>query len=285
MSNHGQTIEIYLPDGEPRGVRFAGITTRIVQAIQSPRTKLDQLLSRPEANRVAIYFLFGPTSSGAKTSVYIGQTEDLATRLKKHNAEKDFWTSVVAITSKTDSFTQVHVKYLEWYSIKRAKEASRFAIENGNASGKPFIPEPLEADVLDTFETATLLLSTLGFPLFEPPAGKSSNGQERFYCRGQLADGVGDLVEDGFVLLKGSLCRKELSPSSLVLAPTVKKLLTAGVLKAHSKEQLVLTEDYVCNSPSLAAGIVLGRKSNGWTEWKNSDGKTLDEVYRQPNDS
>ena len=34
-------------------------------------------------------------------------------------------------------------------------------------------------------------------------------------------------------------------------------------------------------SVSGAASIVLGRRANGWLEWKNSEGKTLDELERK----
>ena len=33
-------------------------------------------------------------------------------------------------------------------------------------------------------------------------------------------------------------------------------------------------------SPSMAALAVLGRRANGWTEWKSPDGATLDELKR-----
>ena len=35
MKPVGKTIQIYCPSGEPRGVRIAEITTRIVQAVES----------------------------------------------------------------------------------------------------------------------------------------------------------------------------------------------------------------------------------------------------------
>ena len=34
-------------------------------------------------------------------------------------------------------------------------------------------------------------------------------------------------------------------------------------------------------SPSSAATFVLGGSTNGWVEWKNKDGKTLDELFRK----
>ena len=48
-----------------------------------------------------------------------------------------------------------------------------------------------------------------------------------------------------------------------------------------SGEKYVFEKDYVFPSPSQAAGVLLGRSANGWIEWKNKDGKTLDEVKRK----
>ena len=39
-----QTIQFFLPQGEPRGIRIADITTRIVQAVLVPRSKLAEAL-------------------------------------------------------------------------------------------------------------------------------------------------------------------------------------------------------------------------------------------------
>lgn len=38
MSSHPQTIQIFLPSGDPQGVRVAEITTRIVRMIEVPRS-------------------------------------------------------------------------------------------------------------------------------------------------------------------------------------------------------------------------------------------------------
>jgi len=40
------------------------------------------------------------------------------------------------------------------------------------------------------------------------------------------------------------------------------------------------TQDYLFETPSGAAAVVLGRTSNGWVDWKNGDGKTLHDVKR-----
>lgn len=283
MSNPAQTIEIFLPDGEPRGLRIAGITTRLVHAIQAPRKKLDKLLKREEASRVALYFLFGSSDGLAKPKAYIGQTEDLKARLRTHHAQKEFWNSVVAITSRAESFTQVHVRYLEWLSIERAKEANRYSLENGNAGARPHIPEPLEADVLDAFDTASTLLGTLGQPIFEPIGGshEDRSGDEVVFCRGPSADGRGKLVDDGFLILEGSTCRQKQTAS---LGKTVRRvideLVETGMLAESDDECYRVMQDLIVSSPSQASSIVLARQSSGWIEWKTADGRTLDEVYR-----
>ena len=52
MTATPKTIQIFLPSGEPHGIRIAEITTRIVQVIEVPRSLLSsfqylQLLTRP----------------------------------------------------------------------------------------------------------------------------------------------------------------------------------------------------------------------------------------------
>ncbi len=52
------------------------------------------------------------------------------------------------------------------------------------------------------------------------------------------------------------------------------KMIDDGVLidKGYYFEFL---DDYIFTSPSAAASMILGRNSNGLTEWKQKDGKTL----------
>jgi len=277
----GKTIQIFLPTGEPRGMRVAELTTRIVQAVAIPRSDLAAARLRPELDHVAVYFLFGEAEGAAKPIVYIGQTEDVRKRLDQHNANRDVWQTAVLGISRTDSFTQSHIRYLEWYCLEQAKRAGRFVVENGNTPGKPFVTEPMEADLLDVFETLSTLLATLGFPLFDS-VGAPSARQELFYLRGRDAEATGELVEDGFVVREGSLARAEVVPSAIDQIESLRRpLFEAGVLATTPENgQLRFTQDYLFRTPSGAACAVLGRSSNGWLEWKNSDGETLHDLRR-----
>jgi hypothetical protein len=284
MITRPKTIQIYLPGGDPRGIRVAEITTRIVQVIEVPRSLLADFLKMPEANQVAMYFLVGEDEEGGDPRVYVGQTGDVVARLTSHNKDKDFWERALVVVSRTNSLTQTHALFLEWYSLQAIKAAKRFTDENGNKGTRPFTPAPLEADCLEIFETAHALIATLGYPLFDAVAqGATSNEPgESFFCTASGGNGRGLYTPDGFVVLKGSRGRKEMVPS---LAGTTSgnmrlSLIDNGVLQAEG-DMLVFTADHLFRTPSGAAIALLGRSANGWLEWKNEQGQTLDALKRQ----
>jgi hypothetical protein len=275
-----QTIQIFLPDGSPRSVKIAEITNRIVQAIFIPRNKLDYIGERLEVRSVGIYFLFGESSESLKPIVYIGEAEDCFIRLKQHNREKEFWNYAVSITSKINSFTKSHVKFLEHFAVKIAMEVNRFKIENSTVPSKPFVTESMEADLLDSFDTIKVLLSTLGYPVFESVNKKDLKKSELLYIKGTGIVAEGDLIDDGFVVFKGSQIKKETTPSCHVYLMNLRfKLIENGIL-VEKNDNYYFTEDYVFNSPSTAGGVILGRSTNGWTSWKDKKGITLDELKR-----
>ncbi len=279
MTNpQAKTLQIFLPTGEPRGVRIAELTTRIVQAVLIPRSDLATAKARPELDHLSVYLLFGDSEEAAKPIVYVGQTEDVRKRLDYHNSTKDFWQTAILVISKTHSFTQAHIRYLEWYCIKKAKEVGRYVLNNDQIPSKPFVPEPMEADLLDGFETLATLVATLGYPVFEPII--KNDAAEQFYLKGKDAEAVGELVEDGFVVRAGAIARIEVVPSAQDTVPSMrKKLVESGVL-VQEDGHLRFTQDYLFNTPSGAAAVILGRTSNGWVDWKSKDGKTLNEVKR-----
>jgi len=49
-----QTILIFLPTVDPRGIRVAEITTRIVRVIEETRSQLADFLKMPKAQRVGV---------------------------------------------------------------------------------------------------------------------------------------------------------------------------------------------------------------------------------------
>lgn len=283
MSNTPKTIQIYLPGGDPRGIRVAEITTRIVQVIEVPRSLLPQFLAMEESLQVAVYFLIGESEDGTERKVYVGQTGDLRARLSKHHKDKDFWQKALVLISRTNSLTQTHALFLEWHCLQAVRKAGRYTDENGNSGSKPHTPAPMAADCLEIFDTGSTLLATLGYPLFDSLSKPTENGdaEQVFVCTASGAKGRGLYTEEGFVVLKGSTGRLKNVPSiaGSAGANLRSRLLESGVMRAEG-DGVVFEKDHLFRSPSMAALALLGRTANGWIEWKAEDGQTLDEIKR-----
>lgn len=308
MSNLPKTIQIFLPGGDPRGIRVAELTTRIVQVIEVPRSLLSDFLKMPESDQVALYFLTGEDDEGSDQKVYIGQTGDLRARLVKHNKEKDFWERALVLISKTNSLITNHALFLEWHCIQAVRSAGRYSDDNGNSGSRPYTPAPLEADCMEIFETGQILLSTLGYPIFTPvakpaepvksateqgasslnpplgpfPITDTSTHEEVFYCRADSVNGRGLYTQEGFVVLKGSIGIRANKPtlSGHSYEPLRLSLLESGVVQVQG-ESVIFIKDHLFTKPSPAAVALTGRPTNGWEAWKNAAGQTLNSLKRQ----
>ncbi len=304
MTQRPRTIQIFLPAGDPRGIRVAALTTSIVQVIEVPRPLMAQFLQMPDSKQVGVYYLIGDDEEKDQLSVYIGQTGSLGKRLNEHDLDpkREFWNRALVAISLTHSLTQTHATYLEWCSIQQANNAQRYSVENGNAGSKPYTPPSLEADCQEIFDTIRTLVSTMGQPVFEPlavrrvePAPSPSNAvasvdspsnatdaEMLLYCEGPSASAKAQYTEEGLVVLKGSRGRGEAAPSfgSRSAGKNRQRLIDAGTLLLDGASY-VFQKDVLFASPSGASKVVLARSSNGWTEWKDASGKTLDELKRQ----
>jgi hypothetical protein len=212
----------------------------------------------------------------------------VGSRLVQHNQNKDFWNRALVVISLTNSLTQTHAMFLEWFAIAEATKAGRYSREKGNTGSQPYTPAPLQADCHEIHDTAATLLATLGQPVFEALTNNpsSSDGQgkrpELFYCKGPEANGVGEYTSEWFVVHKGSTARIDnvASINGTSQERFREQLVTDGVLKLQGK-CYIFTRDYLFSSPSMAAIAVLGRSANGWIEWKTELGQTLDGAKRQ----
>lgn len=301
-----KTIQIYLPKGNPRGLRLAEMTTRTVRLIEIPRIHIDDFFAMPDTNQVGLYFLIGDTDGVDKPLLYIGQTGDLKRRLNQHH-EKDFWTRAFVMLSTNNTMTQTHALYMEHKAISKAAEVGRYEIKNGNNGNLPHTPDPLKADCEELFHTLDVLLSTLGQPIFESlsinrfnnknvtaaisnanqvaiQTDKNSHYSELilFYCKAIDAEAQGYYNDDGFVLLAGSLLRKkQINSVGKWGVSKQKEMIASNLLIEYDNKSYKLKENHLFKTPSGAAQIVTGRNANGWLVWKNEAGQTLDSVYRQ----
>lgn len=275
-----QTIQIFLPDGSPTSIREAEITNRLLKAILFPRNKIQEVAKREMVHFTGVYFLFGTDDEENTPKVYIGEGEDCYKRIMAHNRNKDYWSHCVVVTTKTNEFTKTDGKFLEHYCLDYAEKIGRYKTDNDMGSKKPSLPESREHDLLDNFETIKILLATLGYPLFEEKR-KVKDVSSGFKLTGTGIKAQGDLTDEGFIVLKGSQVKQDTVPSCHKHIIDMRKRLINEQVLILENDVFVFKQDYIFNSPSTAGSVILGRSTNGWTKWRNSQGKTLDEVKRK----
>lgn len=280
-----KTIEIFLPDGDPKSIKVASVTSRTVELTYIPRAKLDEAKKRANLGNVGVYFLVGTSGEHSKPEVYIGEAERCMTRISQHNANKDFWQYVLIATSRTNQFTKTHGKYLEWLCYDIAKQTGRCHLNNGNTPPKPHVSESMEADLYDSFETLAVLASTLGLQLFQKARqeeeSKELDDKNTFIISRNKLEGYAQYTDEGMVVLAGSKFNKETTPSmqTQCVFDIRSKLLKDGILVDHGRYYELL-EDTLFSNPSYAGACVTGRSTNGWKAWKLKNRKSLSDVYR-----
>lgn len=290
----GRSIRLFLVDGTPNGLLTAEIMNWTGHALTSPRSKLTELVQRPECGRTGIYFLVGPDPENAmRPLVYIGESDDVAKRLKQHNRPesqggKDFWEKVCLITSKDQNLTKAHVKYLESQLLTLAKGSGRCGLVNGTAHDYTMLPESDQADMAFFIEQVRTILPVLGFDFLRDrqklseqlhPASSSAQTGATFqmelskygiYAQAKEVDGE-------FVVLAGSQAREAWVGGATYASyrPLYEQLTADGVLVPNASGKVCFAQDQAFSSPSAAAAVISGRAANGRIVWREkSSGQT-----------
>ena len=78
--------------------------------------------------------------------------------------------------------------------------------------------------------------------------------------------------------LAGSQVARDAVPSAQAYLVALRQSLVDRGIIVPNGEGLKMGQDYTFDSPSTAAGVVLGRSSNGRVEWKDAGGLTLKQL-------
>jgi hypothetical protein len=275
--NKPYSIKIFLPGGDPDGIRTIEKSNWSGAGIVIPRALMGQAKGRRELERTGVYVLVGPPEESGLPRIYVGEGDPIKPRLEQHYAKKDFWTLCIGFTSKDENLNKAHVQFIESRLIACAAQAKRCVLDNGNAPALPSLSESDAADAEGFLSEVMLCFPLLGLNAFNAAAPIQKNAKLfMISARGIKAEGME--TQDGFVVLAGSGAAKSETPSCHSFLKEIRSaLLSNGVLKVSGKDY-VFTQDYVFASPSTAAGVVQGRSSNGRDNWKTKDGKTLKEI-------
>jgi hypothetical protein len=166
------TIRIYVPEGDPEGLRIIDRQSSPSKFFAFPRNKWEQIKNRPELTGAGIYILTGYSNPEDELpTVYVGQADTISTRINQHIRTKDFWDKGIIFASNTINST--HAKWLEYSLIKRVNEANRSIVENGNNPQEPTISEAEKAEMQVFLTEIYQTLPLAGLRAFEIPKAVS----------------------------------------------------------------------------------------------------------------
>lgn len=271
------SIRIFLPAGEPDGLRTIEKSNWSGAGIVIPRALMAESRSRRELDRTGVYILMGPPEESALPRIYVGEGDPIRPRLDQHASKNDFWTLCVAFTSKDNNLNKAHVQFLESRLIALATNAKRCILENGNTPNLPTLSEADAADAEGFLSELLLCCPIVGLHVFTGASPASNQTQVlRIEAKGIRAEGME--TADGFVVRAGSEVTPSEVPSCQPYIRELRAALISNRVLTSTKSGYRFTQDYVFNSPSTAAGVVQGRSANGRVDWKTSDGRTLRQV-------
>lgn len=275
----GKTIKIFLIDGDPNGRMTCELSNWTGKAYKIPRIKIKECTDRDDLKNTGVYLLLGKDEEGNE-QVYIGEAETILNRLTQHLNQKDFWNEAIVFVSKDDNLNKAHIKYLENRLFEIASTVKRYKLENSITPTQSSISESDKAEMEEFLDNIKILVNSLGHKLFE---GKRENQNlsnipiQEFTLTNprENANAIGVPTSEGFVVFKGGVFSKTTTPKIPNGLLKIRENLIQTGKAVLIGENYQLMEDYLFNSPSQAAGVILGKSANGLTEWRINSGLNL----------
>ena len=270
-------LEIIYYNGQPDGVRsvrrhLSTITTYVI-----PRPLLTEAKKISGITRPGIYYLINENDENKIAQIYIGQTRNGVTRLDDHNRSKDFWNKAIMFLADNKTFSLDMISGLEEYAIVKAHEAKRYKVEN-TVKPKYEIDEYDLPSIEEVYDEIQFIMATLGYKMEN--AKQTRNDAEIFHTTRNGITAYGIYSGDKFQVLEDSEINFAKPVSLTKYNRQREELLQKGDITLQG-DKYILNVILEFNTPSGASDFVLGGSTNGWTEWKSKNGKTLDQIYRK----
>lgn len=261
------SVRIFLPTGNPEGLRVIEKSNWSGIGLAFPRSRLKAVIKKQHRalESSGVYVLLGPPTDKLPRA-YIGESDDLGTRLVSHAAAKDFWNQVVAFTSKDENLNKAHVRHVEARLIRLADEGGRCDLENSTIPSLPSLSDADKADAELFLADMLLCLPVLGVDFFEQPRQEDEISLRIMKTKGIRATGYEDTK--GFIVRMGSQAVTKETPK---IPDHIRKkrasLLADDSLKVEG-DVLRFTRDVHFPSPSQAASVVAAASASGTVAWK-----------------
>ena len=286
----GRSLELYYIDGRPEGMVAAELFNWTGHVLLAPRTQIAAALARSEAGYTGVYLLLGE-QNGAPCA-YVGESDNISARIRTHDVKKEWWTSLVVVTTAANKLNKAHVRYLEARLIAEAHSIGQVVLDNAT---KPPTPTLSEADIakMEAFlDNLRIVLPAVRVDMFiersrpSPDLGlidKSRAGQQalefpkavHFALETPLhkLSAKATLIDSEFIVTAGSLARLDwegVNSGESTYGKLYAELRRSEVIVPDGK-RCQFARHYAFRSPSAAASVINGRPTNGQLAWKEVD--------------
>lgn len=271
-------LETIYHNGQPDGIRSIrrNLSTMTVYVIPRPLLLLAEAKTISGINRPGIYYLINENDDNKIAQIYVGQTRNGILRLDDHNRSKDFWNKAIMFLADNKTFSLDMISGLEKFAIIKAQESKRYKVEN-TVVPKYEIDEYDMASVEEIYDEIQFIMGTQGYKMDNV---KSSTSSDIFHTTRNGISALGIYDGEKFQVLEGSQININKPVHLARYNKQRAELLASGeISQVDGKYFLNITIEF--NTPSGASDFVLGGSTNGWVEWKNSEGKTLNEIFRK----
>jgi len=228
-------------------------------------------------------------------SAYIGEGDDISTRIQQHLKNKDFWDRLVVVTSKDANLTKAHARYLEARLISVAKSAHRVELLNNTNPEPMSLPEADVADMEYFVEQLQIVLPVVGVDILRSlstakqitPASSEDAIISPIFVLERKKAGIratAQQIDGEFTVLAGSKAAREVKTSDTYSPSTAsaynsyrslhQKLVDSGAL-VPAGQLMTFSQDTVFSSPSTAGAIVVGGSCNGRVSWVTQTGQSF----------
>lgn len=268
-------IETIYHNGQPDEIRSIRKTLSTMTTYLIPRSLLSDAKKIKGINNPGIYYLINEDENNKIAQIYIGQTRNGIERLDDHNRKKDFWNKAIMFLGDQKTFTLDTISGLEEYAIEKANASKRYKVEN-TIQPSYQIDEYDLPSIEEVYEEIEFIMATLGYSMVN---AVENSGEQLVTSKNGIV-GLAKYSGEDFVVLEGSqidLSRKALSDK--IECQRRKMLKENQISEENGKYYLDISVSF--SSPSAGAAFVLGGSQNGWIEWKDSNGKTIDEIIRK----
>lgn len=265
----GKTITTYLIDGTPQGPRMVYVSNKNCMAIVVPRSKMADILNRKELQKYALYILLGESDEG-EPKAYIGETNNFSKRIKDHEQKKGFWSKALVFISQNESqIDKADVIYLEAKAIALALHNKQYLLDDNKQNPDlPILPEHKRDPDDEFFEDIIFLASFTGCNIFEKSEHQANKYQIPIFLSGRGAEARAVYDDNGLTILAGSIVASDCTNSC---PSPEKRMRQIDELTEDVEGKRVLKLNKRFDSPSAASVFCLGRSSNGWQDWHDSN--------------